>query len=111
MLSIGDVGELSPNASVMLRISTLTAWAELETATVRQPYLRHVVDPHRATLATLWIASLRDYASVRADSEAVQEGPSAGLDSSYFGLGRETLLPVYYFFSYGSRLSFLTSKF
>ncbi|KAF8584408.1 ARM repeat-containing protein [Ramaria rubella] len=95
MLSIGDVGELSPNASVMLRISTLTAWAELETATVRQPYLLHVVGPHRATLASLWISSLRDYASVRADSEAVQESSSAGLDSSYFGLGRETLLPYY----------------
>lgn len=94
MLSIGDVGELSPNASVMLRISTLAAWAELETATIRQPYLQHVVSPHRATLASLWIASLRDYASVRADSEAVQESSSAGLDSSYFGLGRETLLPV-----------------
>lgn len=94
MLSIGDVGELSPNASVMLRIATLTAWAELETATIRQPYLRHVVNPHRTTLTSLWIASLRDYASVRADSEAVQESTSAGLDSSYFGLGRETLLPV-----------------
>ncbi|KAF8523823.1 ARM repeat-containing protein [Gautieria morchelliformis] len=95
MLSIGDVGELSPNASVMLRISTLTAWAELETATIHQPYLLHVVSPHRATLASLWIATLRDYASVRADSEAVQESTSAGLDSSYFGLGREALLPYY----------------
>jgi hypothetical protein len=92
-LSIGDVGELSPNASVMLRISTLTAWAELEVATARQPYLQHVVGPHRATLTAHWVASLRDYASVRADSEAVQE-TSSSLDSSYFGLGRETLLPV-----------------
>jgi len=96
MLSIGDVGELSPNASVMLRISTLTAWAELEAATVQQPYLQNVVGPHKPILTALWIASLRDYASVRADSEALQES-SSSVDSSYFGLGRETLLPVSHF--------------
>ncbi|KIJ41885.1 hypothetical protein M422DRAFT_60390 [Sphaerobolus stellatus SS14] len=94
MLSIGDVGELSPNASVMLRISTLTAWAELEAATMTQPYLQNVVGPHRPILTALWVASLRDYASVRADSDALQES-SSSIDSSYFGLGRETLLPYY----------------
>lgn len=93
MLSIGDVGELSPNASVMLRISTLTAWAELEAATGQQQYLQDVVGPHRGTLASLWIACLRDYASVKADSDALQESSSSA-DTSYFDLGRETLLPV-----------------
>jgi len=34
MLAIGDVEQLSPNASVMLRIATPTAWAELEIAGV-----------------------------------------------------------------------------
>ncbi|GJJ09041.1 hypothetical protein Clacol_003263 [Clathrus columnatus] len=93
LISIGDVGELSPNASVMLRISTLAAWAELEAATSQQPYLKLVVAPHRPVLASLWIASLRDYASVRVDSEALQN--LASLDPSYSSLGREILLPYY----------------
>jgi hypothetical protein len=94
MLSIGDAGELSPNASVMLRIATLTAWAELKVASVRQSYLNAVIQPYRSTLASLWIASLRDYASVRADSEVLQDSTSATMDLPYSGLGREVLLPV-----------------
>ncbi|KAH7108306.1 ARM repeat-containing protein [Auriculariales sp. MPI-PUGE-AT-0066] len=94
-LSIGDLGQLSPNASVMLRISTLTAWAELQMASAQQAYLEDVLKPYRATLSTLWIASLRDYASIRVDSEVLQDPQSAALDSSYFGLGREVLLPYY----------------
>lgn len=93
LISIGDVGKLSPNASIMLRISIITAWAELEIATPQQPYLQMVVAPHRSTLASLWIASLRDYASVRADSETLQDNP-ASFDPSYSSLGREILLPV-----------------
>jgi hypothetical protein len=94
MLSLGDSGELSPNASVMLRISTLSAWAELMVASPRQKYLDKVVEPHRATLAPLWIASLRDYATIKGDSEVFQDGGSAAVDSPYAGLGREVLLPV-----------------
>lgn len=94
MLSLGDAGELSPNASVMLRISTLSAWAELEVASPTQKYLSDVVRPYRATLASLWVASLRDYASIRADSEVLQDSGSASLESPYAGLGREVLLPV-----------------
>lgn len=94
MLSLGESGELSPNASVMLRVSTLSAWAELEVATVRQTYLKDVVGPYRATLAGLWVASLRDYASIKGDTEAFQDSAAQGMDSPYAGLGREVLLPV-----------------
>lgn len=94
MLSIGDVGELSPNASGMLRISTLTAWAELQVSSARQSYLKDVIEPYRATLASLWISSLRDYASVRGDSELLQDSSSAAMDASYVSMGREVLLPV-----------------
>lgn len=94
MLSIGDADELSPNASVMLRIATLSAWAELEIASSQQSYLKDVVKPHRATLAALWIASLRDYASIRADTEVLDDTSSGPLDSSYSSLGKEVLLPV-----------------
>lgn len=94
MLSLGDAGELSPNASAMLRISTLSAWAQLQIASAQQTYLINVVRPHRATLSSLWIASLRDYASIRADSEFLGDASSVALDSSYSSLGKEVLLPV-----------------
>ena len=94
MLSIGNAHELSPNASVMLRIATLSAWAELETASTRQAYLVDVLKPYRSILAPLWISSLRDYASIRADTEGIEEASAGTLESSYTSLGKEVLLPV-----------------
>jgi len=94
MLSLGDAGELSPNASVMLRIATLSAWAELAIASAAQWYLKDLINPYRSSLASLWVASLRDYASVRADTEVLQEDTPATLDVSYTNLGKEVLLPV-----------------
>lgn len=94
MLSLGDAGELSPNASVMLRIATLSAWAELAIASSHQTYLKNVVKPYRPVLSSLWVSALRDYASIRADSEVTQDDSSAALDTSYSSLGKEVLLPV-----------------
>ncbi|KAF5377759.1 hypothetical protein D9757_008083 [Collybiopsis confluens] len=95
MVSLGENGELSPNASAMLRISTLSAWAQLEIASYTQVYLLDVVKPYRATLSSLWIAALRDYASIRVDSEFLHDTSSAALDSTYSSLGKEVLLPYY----------------
>ncbi|KZT05196.1 clathrin-coated vesicle protein [Laetiporus sulphureus 93-53] len=95
MLSLGDAAKLSPNASVMLRIATLSAWAELQVASADQKYLLEVVKPHRPTLAPLWVACLRDYASIRADTEVLEEPSSSSLDTSYASLGKEVLLPYY----------------
>ncbi|OSD03664.1 ARM repeat-containing protein [Trametes coccinea BRFM310] len=95
MLTLGDAAELSPNASVMLRIATLSAWAELEVASGQQVYLVEVVKPYRATLAPLWVSSLRDYASIRVDAESLDETAAGALDTSYSSLGREVLLPFY----------------
>ncbi|KAL5476373.1 hypothetical protein ACEPAI_3473 [Sanghuangporus weigelae] len=95
MLSLGEAGELSPNASVMLRISTLSAWAELQIASMEQGYLKDVVDPYRQILGSLWVAALRDYASIKGDSEVFQDSGSATIDAPYASLGREVLLPYY----------------
>ncbi|KAK0495924.1 clathrin-coated vesicle protein [Armillaria luteobubalina] len=95
MVKLGETAELSPNASAMLRISTLSAWAELEVSSTRQSYLKNVVDPYRASLATLWLVSLRDYASIRTDSEFLHDTSSVALDSTYSSLGKEVLLPYY----------------
>lgn len=94
MLHLGDTAELSPNASAMLRIATLSAWAQLDVASNEQSYLKEIVAPHRATLSSLWISILRDYASVRADAEVANDSSAVALDSSYSSLGKEVLLPV-----------------
>ncbi|KAF8630901.1 hypothetical protein AX17_005259 [Amanita inopinata Kibby_2008] len=95
MVSLGEAEEMSPNASAMLRITTLSAWAQLQVASVQQTYLENVIKPHKATLAPLWISALRDYASIRVDSEFAQESSTVALDSSYSSLGKEVLLPYY----------------
>lgn len=95
MVKLGETAELSPNASAMLRISTVSAWAELEISSTRQSYLKNVVDPYRTSLATLWVVSLRDYASIRIDSEFLHDTSSVALDSTYSSLGKEVLLPYY----------------
>ena len=91
---MGEACELSPNASSMLRIATLSAWAQLEAASTQQGYLCAVINPYRGMLASLWVAALRDYANIRVDSEFLHESSSVALDSSYQNLGREVLLPV-----------------
>ncbi|TFK60204.1 clathrin-coated vesicle protein [Pluteus cervinus] len=95
MVSLGETGELSPNASAMLRVSTLSAWGQLEVSSAHQKYLIAVLKPYKATLASLWVSSLRDYASIRIDSEFLHDSSSVALDSSYSSLGKEVLMPYY----------------
>ena len=94
MLSLGEAGEGSPNASAMLRIATLAAWAQLASASAERTYLLDVINPFRADLSGLWVAALRDYANIRAGSEALQDTSSVPLDVTYASLGRDILLPV-----------------
>ena len=100
LLSLGDAAEGSPNASAMLRIAILSAWAQLTSASSQQKYLQEVVKPHKPALAPLWIAALRDYASIRGDSEAILDTSSAPLDATYASLGKDILLPVSHFLLY-----------
>lgn len=86
--------DLSPNASGMLRVSILSAWARLEIASSEQTYLLDVIKPYRSILAPQWIACLRDYAVVRADSEFIHDTSAMALDPSYASLGKVVLLPV-----------------
>ncbi|KIY49942.1 ARM repeat-containing protein [Fistulina hepatica ATCC 64428] len=93
--SLGESGELGPNAAAMLRITTVTAWAQLQISSLNQVYLKNVIQPYRSTLASLWVASLRDYASVRINSEFLHDTSSVALDATYANLGKEVLLPYY----------------
>lgn len=44
--AVGEVKDLSPHASVMVKLSVLNAWAELQVASTRQDYLLQVVQPY-----------------------------------------------------------------
>ncbi len=94
LLHLGEAAELSPNASVMLRIAVLSAWAKLQAAATDKAYLREIINPHKAALASLWVGCLRDFASVKAGTEAHDDVTAGALDSSYANLGKDTLLPV-----------------
>ncbi|KAF9228616.1 clathrin-coated vesicle protein [Gyrodon lividus] len=94
-LKMGTLCELSPNASSMLRVSILAAWARLEIASAEQAYLIDVIKPYREILASQWIACLRDYATIRADSEFVHDSSIVSVDPSYASLGKVVLLPYY----------------
>lgn len=89
MVSLGEVSDLSPNASVMLKISILAAWAELQISSQRQAYLNEVTKPYRWLLGPFWVGSLRDYAGLRTDPD--MGAGSLGVDN---GVGRDILLPV-----------------
>ncbi|KAI5476389.1 Armadillo-type fold domain containing protein [Pseudohyphozyma bogoriensis] len=98
MSSLGDVKDLSSTAAVMLKTSIFAAWAQFQTASVRQPYLVDVIKPHLPLLCPLWVASLREYARVRTDPDAASSESGVGgaaFDSVYSGLSRETALPFY----------------
>lgn len=90
-MSLGDADNLSTNASVMLKISILAAWAELQVAGIRQAYLKEVIAPYRWLLGPFWIGALRDYATLRADPEM---GMGMGGGEMGQGPGRDVLLPV-----------------
>jgi hypothetical protein len=98
MTSIGDVKDLSSTATVMLKTSIFAAWAEFQTASVDQRYLVDVISPHLPLLCPFWVASLREYALLRTDPEAVAGASppvsGTGLDATYTGLSREVALPV-----------------
>ncbi|GAA6032931.1 hypothetical protein JCM8097_000054 [Rhodosporidiobolus ruineniae] len=98
MTSLGDVQDLSSTACVMLKTSIFAAWAQFQSASVRQPYLADVIRPHLPLLCPFWVTSLREYARVRTNPEASSSESGAGgaaFDSVYSGLSRETALPFY----------------
>lgn len=104
MTSLGDVKDLSPNATAMLKVAVFTAWADLVIASPQQAYLVEVVKPRIASLAPYWIACLREYASIKADPQGANIGlgfamssvvVNPSLDSHYAGLARSVLASQY----------------
>lgn len=101
---VGEIKDISPHASIMVKLSVLNAWAELQVATVQQDYLRQVVQPNLPILSPLWLSSLKDYARIRlesdvlalaAGSEGLKATSSGGIDSMYSAATKEITLPFY----------------
>lgn len=96
--AIGDLQGLSPNAQTMVRMAVLSAWAQLQVASIEQQYLVKVLKPHIAKLTPLWLSSLQEFARLRFEPDISNNTgparPDEGLDIIYAALNRQTLLKV-----------------
>ncbi|TKA78055.1 hypothetical protein B0A49_07780, partial [Cryomyces minteri] len=99
VVAIGDLKTLSPNAQVMVKMAVISAWAELQIASLEQKYLVNVVQPYITMLTPLWLSSLREFARLRFEPDiSTMSGTvsvSGNLDTMYATLNRETLLKFY----------------
>ncbi|RUP46507.1 armadillo-type protein [Jimgerdemannia flammicorona] len=116
--AVGEVRDLSPHASVMVKLSVLNAWAELQVASTKQDYLTNVVEPyplvitlacsrkknHQRLYINCCIGALKDYARVRLESDIValasspegfQAKSGGGFDSMYSAATKDVILPFY----------------
>ncbi|KAG0172348.1 hypothetical protein DFQ30_010665 [Apophysomyces sp. BC1015] len=104
LTGVGEVKDLSPHASVMVKLSVLNGWAELQVASQKQDYLKQILQPNLTTLSPLWLRSLQDYARIRLESdivalsssnEGIQASSSGGIDAMYSAATKEVVLPYY----------------
>ena len=98
-VTIGDLKGLSTNAQIMIRMSVLTAWAELQVASTEHNYLVKVVEPHLQKLIPLWLSSLQEFARLRFEPDISSSMGSIhmdeGVDAIYASMNRQTLLMFY----------------
>ncbi|CAG8571263.1 21017_t:CDS:10 [Cetraspora pellucida] len=105
---VGDFKDLSPHAAIMVKLSVLNAWAELQVASTKQTYLVQVVQPNLPLLCPLWILTLKEYARVQVDPDITDAqanvigtgsmqntSQTEVFDSMYSGLTREVILTYY----------------
>ncbi|KAI8372010.1 armadillo-type protein [Choanephora cucurbitarum] len=105
LTGVGEVKDLSSHASVMVKLSVLNAWAELQVASQKQAYLKQVLQPNVAVLSPMWLRALQDYARIRLESDIValssrttdriQASSNSGIDSMYSAATKDVVLPYY----------------
>ncbi|OBZ81409.1 HEAT repeat-containing protein 5B, partial [Choanephora cucurbitarum] len=105
LTGVGEVKDLSSHASVMVKLSVLNAWAELQVASQKQSYLKQVLQPNVAVLSPMWLRALQDYARIRLESDIValssrttdriQASSNSGIDSMYSAATKDVVLPYY----------------
>ncbi|KAF9971868.1 hypothetical protein BGZ73_005104 [Actinomortierella ambigua] len=91
---VGDMTDLTPQASQMIKWAVLNAWAELQVASVHQQYLVEVLKPNLEELCKLWANALEEFARSRIEAEAVttsSANSTAGLfEASYSSLNKDS---------------------
>ncbi|KAI9022184.1 armadillo-type protein [Phycomyces nitens] len=104
LVGVGEVKDLSPHASVMVKLSVLNAWAELQVSSQKQDYLKQILQPNIAVLSPLWLQALQSYARIRLESdivalssssEGIQASANGGFESMYSAATKEVVLPLY----------------
>ena len=79
-------------------MAVLSAWAELQVASIEHQYLVKVVKPHVTKLTPLWLSSLQEFARLRFEPDISNStGPARldeGLHTVYAAFNRQTLLKV-----------------
>ncbi|KAF9435968.1 hypothetical protein BGZ76_005110, partial [Entomortierella beljakovae] len=99
LTAVGDVTDLTPHASQMIKWAVLNAWAELQIASVHRQYLVAVVKPNLEELCKLWANALEEYARSRVESEAAVAGAvpttagsssTAMFEANYTDNGKDT---------------------
>lgn len=97
--TVGDLRGLSSNSRAMLKVSLLSAWAQLQIASAEQHYLEDIVRPYIAKLTPLWLSSLQEYARLRFEPEISStlgtENLFGNLNDLYAAFNRQTLLQFY----------------
>ncbi|KAJ3033026.1 hypothetical protein HDV00_006836 [Rhizophlyctis rosea] len=89
----------SAHVALMLRLSILSAYAEMHIASLRHEYLEEVVAPNIPKLTTLWVGALQEYAKLRLDSDMFSsvdgEGKARSGIDTYLDATRDVVLPFY----------------
>ena len=97
--AIGDLKNLSPNAQSMLKMALLSGWAQLQLASVEQPYLEEIVQPYVPKLAPLWLNALQEFARLRFEPEISDtlgvDTLTQDLDERYAAFNRVVRLQFY----------------
>ncbi|KAK9249219.1 hypothetical protein V1506DRAFT_527389 [Lipomyces tetrasporus] len=98
-ITIGDLKGISSTAQVMLKLATLSAWAELQVASIERDYLRDVTMPHVKSLTPLWLTAIKEFAQLRFEPDS---GPVNGtmtlsgpIDNAYSAGSKESVLQLY----------------
>ena len=97
--SIGDLTNLTPNSQSLLKMALLSGWAQLQLATVEQPYLEDIVRPYIGKVAPLWLNALQEFARLRFEPEISDtlgiDNSATDLDERYAAFNRVVRLQFY----------------
>jgi hypothetical protein len=98
---IGELKLPSTNARLMVKLSVLSAWAELQNQSTQREYLVDIVTPHVSTLISMWFETLTAYAKLQFEPDVVDGvGPEElVVDTQYSYASKEFLLQASIFIS------------